>query len=281
VQTAASQAEVSERRRDRADREMANEAERAFVDAMRLGDTPAIERSLAILRRVGQPGQYASAAARYYGERELPTTPQMESFVEERLRDRANPLTRDELGRMREERRINETVFRRGLERLAAREEARFREAEAFIERALEVPSVSTPANLYTPTQRQAVRQRNDILNDLVAARAAPGGADIDPLAFVRERLQSQPAALDVVQQNTAQVRLSRMAPELQTPEGLARVEQQWQAYQAAIASRGWFGSTPRPPALSNGVRVTADDLVTWRQLHEQAGLRAPAGATR
>ncbi len=279
LQTAATVSETELRRREAEDRRAANEAEKAFRDAVAAGNTPEAQRQLGVLRQRGQAGQYASAADQLYGLREPPTTPQMEAWVETRLRARDQPLTRDELERARADRSINDTVYRRGIAALSAREDVRFREAEAFTERALEVPSAATPANLYTEAQREAVRRRNAIVNDLVLERQR--NPDVDPLAFVRERLSAAEDPGRAAQRQAAETALRRLPAELQTPEGLAQVRQQWADYQRAVQNRGWFSGTPTPPRLSNGVAVTGDMIGRWSLLHEQAGMNQPEGARR
>ena len=271
LQTRATQADTAMRREEHQARIRANEADKAFQDAQRSGDVAAQERALEVLRRDGQPGQYASAADSLYGRREPPTTPAMEAWLEDRLRHRGQPLTRAELEEARGKRQINDTVYRRGLERLSGREDARFREAEQFIERALDVPSSTIPDAQLRPWQQTARRQANSIVNDLVVARR--GNADVDPLAFVQERLRTAEDPIRVNRREQARDALGRQSVEFRTPEGLAAISQQWTAYEQAKASRGWFSSAPQPPRLSNGTLVTADMIARARALQIQAEL--------
>jgi hypothetical protein len=275
IQTQAAQVDVASRAQDRARQGRADEAEMAFGDAQRRSDTAGMQTALAILRRDGRPGQYASAADALYGRLEPPTTPQMEAWLEERLRSRSAPLTRDELDRARAERRINDTTFRRGLSSLSAREDARFREAEAFVDRALEVPSANIPDAQLVPAQREALRARNRIVNDLVLERTT--NPDVDPLTFVRERLRVTDPEAERARANSLRA-LSQNPTQAQTWEAFDQLQQQWTEYQADRA-RFFLNRTgveqPRATTASGQVvPITPDALVLWRRRLEAAGVQ-------
>lgn len=275
---AESAAARAEARAARVEQARADEAEKAFDDALRAGDVAGIERALDTLRRSGRPGAYRSAAERYLGNgRELPTTPQMESWAEGRLRDRQSPLTRDELEQARGRGQINETVYRNTLRTLAAREDGRFREAEQFLDRHFNVPSSTIADRDLQPWQREAQRQRNAILNDFVLERQR--NPDADPMTFVRQRLESQASPETALRVQRAREQIARLPPEARTPEqidALAAQVAHWQAYR----SLGWFDRqsriTPEQPTVTNpyGQRevVTPDMIARWRRLHEDAG---------
>lgn len=275
LQASATQANTALLRQERADRLAANQAEIALREAVNAGNTEVATQQLAIIRQRGQPGQYASAAELVLGVPDNPLQAARSAWVETRLRDRANPLTRQELETARASRQINDTTYQQGLQRLAAREDARFSEAERFVDRALEVPSPATPANLYTDAQREALRQQSRIMNDLVIERQR--NPDVDPLTFVRERLDQQQRADRAVVQRNATAALARAPVEVRTPEGLAQIQLRMAAYQA-YRGLGWAdrqrARTVEPPTVTVGgrrVTVTPEMLQGWVRLHEGA----------
>lgn len=278
---AAAEADRQERRGERAAQARADDAEKNFNDAARAvqqaqtaeeraAAEPAMRQALDVLRRDGRPGAYAAAADRVFGTNERPASPQQSAWLEGRLRDRGTPLTRQELEQARANRAINDSTYRAGLERLSQREDARFSEAEAFVRRALPVPSPAIADRDLQPWQREARAQADRIINDLVIERRR--NPDVDPLSFVEQRLSAAQDPARVVEQQRAVTGLSRLPPEAQTLEGLDDISRRWAEYELARQNRGWFSSNPTPPRLSSGLPVTADWIARARRLHEQAG---------
>ena len=277
IQAQATLADVALRRQEHQQRIRANEAEKQWTDARARGDQAAMVRALGVLRRDGQPGQYAAAYDATYGIREPQTTPQMQSWAETRLRDRQRPLTREELEQARSSRQINDTVYRETLRTLTAREDTRFREAEQFVERALEVPSSTIPDSQLQPYQREARRQSNAIVNDLVLHRR--DNPDADPLAFVRQRLE-QANPQRALQQQRATAALNSAPQQVRTWEGFDQVAEQfaqWQAYRGlGWAARQVTGTVNQPVVrgATGDIRVTADMIQRWRDMLTAAGVQ-------
>ena len=277
IQAQATLADVALRRQEHQQRIRATEAEKQWTDARARGDQEGMVRALGVLRRDGQPGQYAAAYDATYGIREPQTTPQMQSWAETRLRDRQRPLTREELEQARSSRQINDTVYRETLRTLTAREDTRFREAEQFVERALEVPSSTIPDSQLQPYQREARRQSNAIVNDLVLHRR--DNPDADPLAFVRQRLE-QADPQRALQQQRATAAINAAPQQVRTWEGFDEISQQfaqWQAYRGlGWAARQVTGTVNQPVVrgATGDVRVTADMIQRWRDMLTAAGVQ-------
>lgn len=259
-------------------REQARQAELDFNDAFRRNDVEGTREALGRMRQHSTSGEYASAADRFYGSRDIPTTPQMQSWVETRLRDRASPLTRSQLEDERAGRRISEQVYRDGLSRLAAREDARFREAEDFVRLQLNVPPATIPDRDLQPYQRTARDQNNRIIADLMIERQR--NPDIDPFAYVRDRLAQRENPASLVQREQANAGLARLPTSIRTPEGLDRVEEQLAAYEA-YRSLNWFArqgaATVEAPTVVIGGRsqvVTRQQIERWQTMQRQAGIR-------
>jgi hypothetical protein len=245
---------------ERLQRENARQAEVDFNDAFRRGDTEGTQDALGRMRRHSTAGEYASAADRFYGSRDIPTTPQMQSWVETRLRDRAAPLTRNELDDARSGRRVSEQVYRDGLSRLSAREDARFREAEDFVRLQLNVPPATIPDRELQPYQRTARDQNNRIIADLMIERQR--NPDVDSFAYVRDRLAQRDNPQTIIQREQANAGLARLPTNIRSPEGLDRLEEQLAQYEAYRAL-GWFArqSAETVPAIApssagNKVRI-------------------------
>ena len=275
----ADRADTGERRsNERLQQESARQAELDFNDAFRAGDVDRTRNALERMRQNSTAGAYASAADRYYGSRDIPTTPQMRSWVETRLRDRARPLTRDELETARAARSVSEEVYRDGLSRLSSREDARFREAEEFVRRELNVPPSTITERDLQPYQRTARDQNNRILNDLTLERQR--NPDVDPLGFVRDRLSQRENPQTIVQREQANAGLARLPPSLRTPDGLDALEEQLARHEA-YSSLGWFArqsaTTVERPTVSLGGRVqpvTRQNIERWTEMQRRAGLR-------
>jgi hypothetical protein len=263
---------------ERSQRENARQAELDFNDAFRSGDVERTREALGRMRQHSAAGEYASAADRFYGARDIPTTPQMQSWIETRLRDRAAPLTRNELEDARAGRRVSEQVYRDGLSRLSAREDARFREAEDFVRLQLNVPPATIPDRDLQPYQRTARDQNNRIIADLMIERQR--NPDVDAFAYVRDRLSQRENPATLVQREQANAGLARLPTSIRTPEGLDRLEEQLAAHEAYRAL-GWFArqgaTTVEPPTVVIGGRptvVTRPQIERWQTLQRQAGIR-------
>jgi hypothetical protein len=273
----ATRADVGLRQAERADARAADEAEKAFHDAMANGKQDEAAQALAVLRARGRPGAYAQAFDRMTGAREPAATPAMNAWLESRLFDRGRPLTRAELEGARAGGNINDTLYATGVSRLQARENERFREAEQFIERSLEVPSATIPDSQLQPWQREAKRQGNQIVNDLMIARRA--NPDLDPVAFVQQRMAAAQSPEATIRQQRAVQQMARLPEAARTPEGLDKLAQELAAYLAyqGLGSLSRIGTTTvRPPVVTdaNGTRttITAEDIARWRQFQTDAG---------
>lgn len=265
-------AETARRRQAEA---AAGAAEKDIIDATRAGNVPAAQEALARLRANGTGDSYRTYEGIVNGTvQDIPTTPNMRAMVADRLADPANPLTRDEMNGWLADGRISQGLVAETLPRIRERENADFREAEAFVGRALNVPSGTIADRDLQPWQRQARLLSGQIINDLVVERQRNPG--LDPLKYVRERLANDPTP----QQNLAAQRnadaLRRMPPQVNTREGLNTVQAQvdaWVAYQRL----GWWEkqqapTPPRPPTI-NGAMVTQQDLTRWRGILDAAGV--------
>jgi hypothetical protein len=262
---------------ERFQREQARQAELDFNDAFRSGDVARTQEALGRMRQHSTSGEYASAADRFYGSRDIPTTPQMQSWLETRLRDRAAPLTRTQLEDRRAGRLISEQVYRDGLSRLSAREDARFREAEEFVRLQLSVPPATIPDRDLQPYQRTARDQNNRIIADLMIERQQ--NPDLDPFAYVRARLAQRESPQAIVQRQQAAEALARLPESLRTAGGLARVEEELAAYEA-YRRLGWIdrqvtATVPAPTVTIGGrsSQVTRAQIERWKELHQQAGV--------
>ena len=252
----------------------ATAAEKDIIDATRAGNVSAAQDALARLRTSGSGDSYRTYEGIVNGTiQDIPTTPVMRAMVSDRLADPGNPLTRQELNTWLADGRVSQTLVAETLPRIRERENADFREAEAFVGRALNVPSGTIADRDLQPWQRQARLLSGQILNDLVVERQRNPG--LDPLKYVRERLANDPTP----QQNLAAQRnaeaLRRMPPQVNTRDGLNAVQAQvdaWVGYQRL----GWWEkqqtpTPPRPPTI-NGAMVTQQDLTRWRGILDAAG---------
>lgn len=265
------------RAEERVQQTTADEAEKAFIDAQRAGRTAEAAAALDTLRRVGRPGAYASASDSFYGRAEAPTSPQMRTWLADRLDGRGGaPLTRAELENARAGRSINDTVYREGIEALRSRESVNYRQAEEFVDNALGAPSPTIADRDLQPWQRQARTQRGAILNDLrLELRRNP---DTDPLRFVQDRLREAGDPARAVERARNREALGTIPEAARTPEGIAELRARLSQYEA-YRRLGWWDrqttATVPPPMVDTGagrqLPLTADVLNRWSRIVEGA----------
>ena len=157
-------------------------AEKDIIDYTRQGNVPAAQAALQRLRANGTGDSYRTYEGIVNGTvQDIPTTPNMRAMVADRLADPANPLTRDEMNGWLAEGKISQGLVAETLPRIRERENADFREAEAFVGRALNVPSGTIADRDLQPWQRQARLQAPQVppAHPAVAcaARAARGSS--------------------------------------------------------------------------------------------------------
>ena len=91
-------------------------------------------RTLARLRASGTGDSYRTYEGIVNGTiQDIPTTPVMRAMVSDRLADPGNPLTRQELNTWLADGRVSQTLVAETLPSIRERENADFREAEAFV----------------------------------------------------------------------------------------------------------------------------------------------------
>ena len=202
----------------------------------------------------------------------------MRADVERLLQEPQTPLTRGVLDDLRANRNISDELYQATLPRLAARQDADFRRAQDFVNRALPIPSPTIPERDLQPYQREARAQANKIINDLEIARRE--NPNTDPMAFVRGRLEGAQKPAAVVQQQRAQSAMQAIPPSVRTVEGLDAIAEQMAAYRA-YRDLGWFArqsaDTVEPPIVSFNGRnqpVTPEILNRWMTTQRNAGMR-------
>ena len=266
-----SRAEAARRRQAEA---QATAAEKDIIDATRAGNVSAAQDALARLRTSGSGDSYRTYEGIVNGTiQDIPTTPVMRAMVSDRLADPGNPLTRQELNTWLADGRVSQTLVAETLPRIRERENADFREAEAFVGRALNVPSGTIADRDLQPWQRQARLLSGQIINDLMVERQRNPG--LDPLKYVRDRLANDPTP----QQNLAAQRnaeaFRRLPAQARTRDGLDQLQAQvdaWVSYQRLPwLERQQATTPPRPPTI-NGQAVTQDVLTRWRGILDAAG---------
>lgn len=267
-----SRAEAARRRQAEA---QATAAEKDIIDATRAGNVSAAQDALARLRTSGSGDSYRTYEGIVNGTiQDIPTTPVMRAMVSDRLADPGNPLTRQELNTWLADGRVSQTLVAETLPRIRERENADFREAEAFVGRALNVPSGTIADRDLQPWQRQARLLSGQIINDLMVERQRNPG--LDPLKYVRDRLANDPTP----QQNLAAQRnaeaFRRLPAQARTRDGLDQLQAQvdaWVSYQRLPwLERQQATTPPRPPTI-NGQAVTQDVLTRWRGILDAAGV--------
>jgi hypothetical protein len=257
-----------------------NTAEKDIIDALRRQDTAAASDALGRLRQFGTGAQYRTFEGMVSGQIEdVPTTPTMRGFLAERLTDRANPLTREEAGDLlRRGLRgdaggISMALYDDALKQIEARQDARVREADEFVQRQLGVPSGVTPDGQLQPWQRTARNLHGEIMNELVKQRLE--NQNIDPLRFVRDYMKERGSPDQVLQQQRNAQAAATLARNGITRQRLEEMQQQLDA-RAAYRGLSWAerqtAATPRAPVYQGGA-VTQDQLNRWRATLDQAGV--------
>lgn len=254
------QASRAEAMGERAERRAGDQAQKDFEDAMRAGDDQAAAVALARLRRSASPAQYTSAADQYYGTPVNVRAADREALLQERLDDRANPLTPVELAQLRANRVINNQQFTTYSARVTARDNANFQRVEAYVRNALGAPGLDVPASLMSDAQRTARDNANRTINGLMRELVHNPQANLFEAA---DRLIGETVAPEVrVQAQRSRAAIERLPAPLRSREAIEALSQQLAAH-TAYRNLPWMQrqratTVPRPAVPGLGVPVDA-----------------------
>lgn len=233
---------------ERGARRNADLAMKNFEDAMRDGTPEQQAQALSQIRYFGTAADYARAADQFYGMPANPRAANAEALLQERLDDRANPLTIPELNRLRAARRINDQQYATFSARITSRDDRGVQEVTSYIRNALGAPSPDVPSIQMDEAQRRARDQANRLVNRLLEERTS--NPRLNMLQWAQEEIARTmpPERINAISQ--AQAAINRLPETLRTRDAIEDLQQQLAARRAWENSGFWNRQTTSAPPM-------------------------------